>query len=242
MLRTLALAGALAAMAVAAPALAHDHRPERPGKISVTGTGDVSVAPDMATLGIGVVTRAGTAAEAVAANNEAARELIDAIKAQGVAPEHIRTATFSVSPVYDHSDRQRPDGPEIVAYEATNRVIAEVHELDRLGALLDAAVKGGANRVDGLSFGLDNPDAAADEARARAVEDARHKAETMAEAAGVRLGRVLSISEGGSGQPVPMYARSNALASAEASVPIETGQTTIAASVNIEWEIEQRGR
>ncbi|HET7410680.1 MAG TPA: SIMPL domain-containing protein [Paracoccaceae bacterium] len=235
MIRTLAFAGALAALSLATPALAHD---EPPPTISVSGTGQVSVAPDMATLRIGVETRAESAAEAVAGNSEAAQRIIDTLKEAGLAAENIQTANFSVSPVYEQSDQQRREGPQIVGYEARNQVVAEVTDLDGLGALLDAAVTSGANRIDGLSFGLQDDTAVTDEARAMAVRDARRKAEIYAGAAGVTLGDVLSISESGGG-PVPMYDRRFAMAAEAASVPIERGETTVTANVQMVWEIEQ---
>jgi uncharacterized protein YggE len=237
MIRNLARAAALALPAfLSGPALAQEIQPPTlPPTLNVTGTGEVSVAPDMATLRIGVETRGDSAAAAVAANNEAAQAVIAAIKGNGVADKDIQTSNFSVSPVYDETSYQRPGGPRIIGYQATNQVAARVRDLDRLPGLLDATVGSGANRIDGLEFGLADDTAAADEARRLAVEDARRKAEVYAEAAGVRLGPVRSIGEGGGG-PIPYYDRAMR-AEAAAAVPIERGQTTVAASVHIVWEI-----
>jgi uncharacterized protein YggE len=231
MIRKLALAAALALPAsLSAPA-----QEIQPPTLGVTGTGEVSVAPDMATLSIGVETRGDSAAAAVAANNEAAQAVIATIKENGVADEDIQTANFSVSPVYDETSYQRPGGPRIIGYQATNQVMARMRDLDRLPALLDATVGSGANRIDGLAFGLADDTATADEARRLAVEDARRKAEVYAGAAGVRLGAIRSIGEGGGG-PIPYYDRATR-AEAAASVPIERGQTTVTASVHVVWEI-----
>ena len=236
MLRTLAIA---AALAMAAPAIAHDQPHEQPATISVGGTGKVSVAPDMATLSIGVETRADTATGAVAGNNQAAQRIIASLKENGVGPEDIQTANFSVSPVYDEASFQRREGPRIIGYQATNQVVTEIHDLDRLGALLDATVSSGANRIDGLSFGLNDDTEVADKARAEAVSDARRKAEVLAEAAGVALGDILTISESGGG-PIPFYDMRVSAAAPEAmSVPIERGQATVTANVQIVWKIEQ---
>ena len=233
MIRNLALAAALALpVSLPAPAPAQD---DQPPTLGVTGTGEVSVAPDMATLRIGVETRDDSAAAAVAANSEAAQAIIATVKENGVAAEDIQTANFSVSPVYDETSYQSPTGPRVIGYQATNQVVARVRDLDRLPVLLDATVQSGANRIDGLEFGLADDAATTDEARRLAVEDARRKAGVYAEAAGVRLGAIRSISEGGGG-PIPYYDRAMR-AEAAASVPIERGQTTVRASVHIVWEI-----
>lgn len=239
MLKNLAIGSALIAMLpFTAPALAQDPgNAEAPASISVSGTGEASATPDMATLRIGVESRGETAADAVAENSKAAQAIVDSLKDGGVASERLQTSNFSVSPVYNNQ-RDQDEGPRITGYEARNQVIAEIHDLDNLGALLDAAVESGANQVDGLSFGLRDPSEANDKARARAVEDAKHKAETLAEAAGVTLGDVLSIAENGGG-PIPMQARQFAVAAEASSVPIERGQTTVRADIQILWEIRQ---
>ncbi len=234
MTRSLAFAAGLAAMlATAAPALAQEASAPT---LAVSGTGEVSVAPDMATLRIGVESRADTAAAAVSANNEAAQAVIATIKEQGVAPEDIQTANFTVSPVYDQQSFQRPEGPQVIGYQATNQVVAQLRDLDTLPALLDATVGSGANRIDGLAFGLADNTAVTDQARRLAVQDARRKAELYAEAAGVKLGPIRSIGETGGG-PLPIYDRAMR-AEAASSVPIERGQTTVTATVQMAWEIK----
>jgi uncharacterized protein YggE len=233
MIRELAFIAALGlTAALAAPALAQQVQPPT---LAVSGTGEVSVAPDMATLRIGVETRADAAAAAVAANNEAAQAVIATIKEHGVAPEDIQTANFSVSPVFDQASFQRPEGPRIIGYQAMNQVVARVRDLDRLAALLDATVGSGANRIDGLEFGLADDTPVTDQARRLAVADARRKAELYAEAAGVKLGAIRSIGETGGG-PLPIFDRAMR-AEAAAAVPIERGQTSVSATVQIVWEI-----
>lgn len=242
MLKHLAIGGAMIALLpFAAVALAQDAGDARaPASITVNGMGEASATPDMATLQIGVQSRGNTAAAAVAENNKAAQEVVDKLKEGGIPAERLQTSNFSVSPVYSNQRDPNNEGPHIIGYEARNQVIAEIHDLDNLGKLLDAAVESGANQIDGLSFGLNDPAEANDKARAGAVEDARQKAEILAEAAGVRLGDVLSIIENGGG-PIPMQARQFAIAADSASVPIERGQTTVRANVQISWEIEQGG-
>ncbi len=240
MLRTLVFT---AALALAAPALAQSpemqhNRP--PATLSVSGSGHVSVAPDMATMRIGVETRADTAAAAVAANNASAERIIDTLKQNGIEAKDIQTSNFSVSPVYDETTFQRREGPKIVGYQATNQVVARIHDLDGMGTVLDATVGSGANRIDGLEFGLEDDTEVADQARAKAVEDALRKARVYAQAAGVQLGDIQSINESGGGGPVPMYAM--AARAESAPVPIERGQTTVSANVQIVWEIHPAGQ
>lgn len=238
MLRSLFFA---AALALAAPAMAQapDAAPASPpATLSVSGTGEVSVPPDMATLMIGVESRADTAAAAVSDNNQAAQRIIQTLKDAGIEGKDIQTANFSVSPVYDQESYQRPDGPRVIGYQATNQVVARIRDLDGLGGVLDAAVGSGANRIDGLVFGIEHDEEARDQARRRAIEDARRKAELYAEAAGVRLARIQSIREGGSSGPIPMYDMRAAAAPETMSVPIERGQTTLQADVQLIWEIE----
>ncbi len=240
MIRILAIAGALALAAGIIPhqGLAQDATAETPPTLGVSGTGRVSVAPDMATLRVGVETQEETAAAALAANNEAAQAVIDTLKQQGVAEANIQTANFSVFPVYEEAARiePRPEGPRVVGYRVTNQVVARIRDLDGLGALLDATVSEGANRIDSLEFGLEDDAEPADEARRLAVQDARRKAEVYAEAAGVALDRIRSIQEGGGG-PVPMHDMAFRAEAAAMSVPVAPGETTVAVSVQMVWEI-----
>lgn len=245
MLRILAVT---AALALAVPAFAQESRPampqeREPATLSVSGTGEVFVAPDMATLLIGVESRADSASAAVADNNQAAQRIIATLKEAGIEAKDIQTANFSVSPVYDETSYQRREGPRIIGYQATNQVVARIHDLDGLGEVLDATVGSGANRIDGLNFGVDDDEEVRDEARKRAIEDARRKADTLAEAAGVKLGAIRSISEGGFSGPIPMYdMRASAAAPEAMAVPIERGQTMLSAQVQVVWEIQPDGQ
>ena len=235
MIRILAL---IAALTLAVPAAAQESEPEdAPATLTVTGTGKVSVAPDMATLRVGVETQAETAAAALSANSEVAQQVIDTLKRQGVADKDVQTANFSVYPVYQDTNRVQPmpEGPRVIGYRVTNQVVAKIRDLAGLGALLDATVSQGANRIDGLEFGLEDDGAPADEARRQAVEDARRKAETYAAAAGVALDRIRSIREGAGG-PIPM--RDMAMrAEAAMAVPIAPGETIATETVEVVWEI-----
>ncbi|HUF86404.1 MAG TPA: SIMPL domain-containing protein [Thermohalobaculum sp.] len=224
----LALAVALAATG---PALAQTET----ATLTVTGEGQLRAAPDIATIRAGVETEGRTAAEALAANNARAGRMIETLKAAGVAAGDIQTGRLSVEPYYADMQRTRPgEPPEIVGYRVVNEVGVTVRDLDALGGLLDQVVRAGANRINAIGFGIAEDTAQADEARRRAVADARRRAEVLAEAAGVRLARVISISEGGGVvRPMPgVMMRAEAM-----DVPIERGEVEIAARVTLVWEI-----
>ncbi len=205
------------------------------GQITVSATGESYRIPDTATVSAGVVTQAMSASEAMAANarkmNAAYNELLRA----GIAQRNIQTSQLSLQPRYDYSDRQ---APKITGYEARNTVTAKSENLDTVGAMLDALVRAGANNINGVQFSIKNPDAAKSEARAAAIQTARRQAEEMAGAAGVRLGRIVNLSEsGGYNQPGPVMlaARSEAIA----STPIAAGEQALSVTVNITYEIVQ---
>jgi uncharacterized protein len=201
-------------------------------RITVSGEGRVEAAPDMATLSLGVTTQADTAAAALAANSQQLAVVLDRLRAAGIAARDLQTSGLSMQPNWDYSNNA---APRITGYVASNMLTVRVRALDTLGTVLDSAVRDGANTFNGLGFALADPAAALDEARRRAVADARHKAELLAEAAGVTLGPVVSISEGGGGgQPAPMY-RSAAMA-AEA-VPVAEGEVLLSAQVSIVYAI-----
>lgn len=243
-LRASLVAGGLALVALMAlPARADDNSPrQRPATISLTGTGEIAVAPDEAIISSGVITEATTAREALDANNGAIARVIAAIKEAGIEARDIQTAGVSVTPRYRYprnDGREDSETPRIIGYTVSNTVSVRVRDLARLGQVMDQVVTVGANRIDGISFVVSDADARLDEARGAAVRDARRKAEIYAEAAGVKLGRLVSISEGGGFVPPQpkaemMMARADAM-----SVPVEIGEERLRVQVNITWELEQ---
>ena len=233
--RTLALAAGLAAAAAlqvgaAAPALAKD----KPGRITITGEGRADVAPDLASITLGVATQAETAAAALSANAQQLSKVLDRLKAQGIAERDLQTSGLNLGPRQEYAEGQPP---KVVGYDASNMLTVRVRDLSKLGGILDAAVGDGANTFNGLAFALADPGPALDEARGKAVADARRKAEQIASAAGVKLGRILEVREGGQApEPRPVFAR--AMAAMEAS-PIEGGEVSYSVSVTIAWEIAE---
>lgn len=206
---------------------------EEVAAITVTGHGTASGRPDIATLRIGVETRADSAAEALAENSEAAGRLIAALRASGVPERLIQTQGFAVHPVYGSKSSY---GREADGFQVSNNVVARIEDLGGLGALLDRVVQDGANRIDQLAFGIADPAPLEAEARRAAVAEARLAAETIAEAAGLALGPIREIRAGGGGRPMPQAAARFAAESSSA-VPIQGGELALQAEVTVVWEL-----
>ena len=209
-----------------------------PATIAVTGEGKVEMAPDMATLSLGVMSQADTAAAALKANSDGLSGALDLLKAARIEGRDIQTSGLSLHPIVDYSSSGRE--PQVRGYTASNMLTVRLRDLSVLGQTLDAVVTEGANTLNGLSFGLQNPDEATDEARRRAVADATHKAALYAEAAGVTLGRIVTISEQGNyGGPQPMMMAEARLAKDAGSVPVASGEISIGATISVVYEIAQ---
>jgi uncharacterized protein YggE len=208
----------------------------RTSTVTVAGTGTVSAAPDMAEITTGVVTQAPTAAQALAANSQVMERLLQALGALGVAARDIQTTNISVSPLR----RQGRDGqpPEITGYEVTNQVRVKVRDLSRLGRVLDQQVGQGANLVYGIQFGRQEPEPLRDEARKRAMADARRKAELYAAAVALEVGRVVTVQEAGAATPRPEMAPRMTMS---AAVPVAPGEQEIQASVIVTFTLEPSG-
>ncbi len=201
-------------------------------QVTVVGEGKSETAPDMATISLGVLSQGKTAAEVMRQNNAAVANVLEEIRSGGVAARDMQTSGLSLSPVWDN--RSSISGEErIKGFQASNMVTVRVRDLDRLGEILDRVVGAGANRFNGLQFGVQKIQPLADAARQAAVKDAMRKAELYAQAAGVRLGRVLTISENGGGaMPRPEMMRS-AAAMDGMSVPLAEGEVSVRASVTM---------
>ncbi len=205
--------------------------------ITVSGEGVVQGTPDMAILSIGVTTEAASAVQAMTENTKALSGVLDRLKSGGIEARDLQTSNLSLNPNWTGYDTASGGQPKIAGYTATNQLTVRIRALETLGGVLDAAITDGANTLNGLSFAMSDPRPATDAARVRAIEDARAKASLLVEAAGAKLGRIVSISEGGNSvpQPGPMFR-----ASAEAMpVPVEGGEISASASVTVVFEIVQ---
>lgn len=205
-----------------------------PPMISVTGEATVSAVPDLALVDSGVISEAKTAREASEANNAAMSKVLLALKGAGIAEKDIQTSRLSLQ---SQSAPNRTSGlASIVGYSASNRVTVRVRDVTRLAGLIDAMVSAGANDIGGIGFMVSNASKFLDEARERAVADARRKAEIYAKAAGVILGAPLGISEEGAAAPVTY--RKMAVGIAAATAPVAQGEETLQVTVSISWAIK----
>ncbi len=232
----LALAAALAALPLPAVAqVAAQPAVMIDGTIlDVAATGRTSRVPDVATIRSGVVTQGATAAAALADNARRMDGVLAALKAAGVAPRDIQTATISLQPQYRYAQNQ---APVVTGYQASNSVAVRFREIARSGTILDTLVRQGANQIDGPNLTIERPDTAEDEARVDAVAKARARAEIYARAAGLRVTRIVSISETGGYQPAPPMPMLMAKASrAEAAdTAIAAGEQDVTVSLNVRF-------
>ena len=222
-------------------ASAHD---KRAAEFSILGTGTIVTEPDVAFISTGIVSEGETAEEALAQNSNSMANVFKVLEDAGIERKHIQTSNFSVQPRYVHhrpkqGEEQRP--PRIVGYTVNNTVTVKIVELDNTGKVISEVVKFGSNSLGNIRFDVSNRQELMDEARVKAVEDAKRKAEIYTKAAGVSLGKVLAISEGSAGQrPRRFKAAARSLAVAEAApAPVSGGEASISVRVNMTWELEQ---
>ncbi len=240
---------ALAALAVPAMTSAHEAGPApsmAAGStlLTVSAEGRSERKPDLALFTAGVTSSGKTAGEALTANSADMARVIAALKRAGIADRDIQTSNLSLNPVYADMSNQRAVDPleqhvaPIIGYQVYNQVTVKQRKLDRMGSTIDALVAAGANQVNGPSFQMEDPDAAADEARADAIKKAIARAQIYARASGLRVVRVLTITEGGgySPQPPVMYARA-AMADMAAPTPVAAGEVQSGASVTVTFEL-----
>ena len=204
--------------------------------LSVSAQAEAKRVPDVATISAGVVTQAADANAAMRANAVQMDKVMAAIKAAGIAEKDIQTSGISVSPQYKYTDNQPPT---ITGYQASNTVSIKVRKIDKIGEVLDALVASGANQVNGPSFEIDQPEAVYDEARRAALEKAQQRAQMYAKSLGMKVRRIVSISEGGGFQPprpMMMAKASFDRAGAESS-PVSPGETTLTANLDVVFEL-----
>ena len=231
------LATLLAAFAMtAAPATAlAQAAPASDGTLlSVSSRAEARKAPDIATFSAGVVTQAADGNAAMRQNAEQMNRVLAAIKAAGVADKDVQTSGISLNPQYRYEENQPP---RITGYQASNTVNVKLREVAKMGKVLDALVASGANQVNGPSFGIDDPEPLYDRARLDALKAARARAETYAGALGVRVRRIVSISEGGAAMPSPMPRMAMMKAEAYDSTPVAAGESSVSVNLDVVFEL-----
>lgn len=169
-------------------------------RLDVNATGEVSRVPDLAVISAGVVTRAATATAALRENSERMDRVLAALKSAGIADRDIQTSSINLNPEYRYEENQ---APRLVGYTASNQVTIRFRDIRNSGKVLDALVSQGANQISGPNMTIEHPEAALDEARAKAVAAGRARADLYARTLGMRVVRVVSVSESSGSYPVP---------------------------------------
>jgi uncharacterized protein YggE len=230
-----ALLSSLALVAAAASAQLPPPPPLVAGtRLDLVVEGSSTRVPDVAEIGAGVVTQAADASAAMAENARRMTAVIAALKSAGVAERDIRTSSLNLNPQYRY-ENDKP--PVLTGYQANNRVSVRFRDLARVGRIVDALVAQGANQIDGPNLMVDQPDAALDEARNRAIAKARARATLYANAAGLHVKRIISISESQAGvirPPMPMMMR----AEAKADTSVAAGEQELNVTLNVTFELE----
>jgi uncharacterized protein YggE len=202
--------------------------------LSISAEAQARRTPDVATISAGVVTQSTDANGAMRANATQMDKVMAAIRAAGVAERDIQTSGVNLNPQYKYVENQNPT---IIGYQAGNNVNLKIRDIGKLGKVLDALVASGANQINGPTFEVDQPEPAYDEARRAALDKAQVRAQMYAKALGMRVRRIVSISEGGSFRPpgpVPMMAMR---AKAESDTAISPGETTLGANLDVVFEL-----
>ncbi len=197
--------------------------------VRVSGEGEVSVAPNVAKVSFAVVTEDSSTEDALNENNTRAEELINYLKNEGIEDNNIRTKGFTVRPLYEQIEDRRT----LYGYRVTNSVETYIEDMERVSSLIDGAVRAGANEVNSVQFLVEEEEEYKNEARKKAIEDAKRKAQETSSALGVKVGRVISFSEERD-YYAPIQERMDAV---EGQVPIEPGESDITVNVTVEYEI-----
>ncbi len=211
--------------------------------IQVSAEARVDRAPDIAFVTAGVTEERATAKEAMAAQSAAMNGVFDALRAAGIADRDMQTSGLSLQPRYDYVETADREGvkrgeQKLAGYVASNQVTVRVRDLARLGDTLDSLVSSGGNTLSGVNFAIDDDKEVRNEARAQAMKDAIAKAELYASAAGLRVARIVTISEGYeySPQPMPM-ARMSMASDMMESTPVAGGEVGVTANVSVLFEL-----
>ena len=231
-MNTKKLAAALAAALTASSALAQ----QAPTTLTLSATSEVQAAPDIAAIGAGVVTQAPEAQAALSANSEKMTRVVAALKKAGIADRDIQTTGLNLQPQFRFEQNQPPI---LTGFQASNRVQVTLRDVKGAGKVIDTLVKEGANQIDGPDFRVAAPEPLLDKARAEAVARARARAELYAQAAGLRVVRITSISEGFEQRP-PMPMPRMVAAEAAAAPPVSPGEVGLSATVSMAFELAPR--
>jgi uncharacterized protein YggE len=241
----LSIALALCTAVFALPARGAVER-EEPRTISVNGNSEVRADPDRAHATFGIQAQASTAQEAQAQANRVIQRVMESLRRLNIPPRNIQTSGLTLQPVFEPrppTPREEVRAPRIVAYIASNVLTVLVERVDQVGGVIDAAMAGGANTIQGVRFSLADDQPQRTEALRAAGLEARQKAEAIAAALGVRLGPLRTANEGNV-QVIPVFASARGrfaeAAAPDAGTPVAGGQVTIQASISVVYDIATR--
>jgi uncharacterized protein YggE len=203
--------------------------------LNISAQGEAKRVPDIATMSTGVVTRAPDANAAMRANAEQMAKVVAAIKAAGIADKDVQTSGINLNPSYQYRENQPPT---ITGYEASNTVSIVVRDIAKLGKILDTLASVGANQINGPSFDVDKKDEALDEARRKAVASAQARADMYAKTLGMKVRRIVSISESGRfAPPMPMVRGMMAMKAESADTSVSPGENTLSINLDVVFEL-----
>jgi uncharacterized protein len=204
-------------------------------RLDISATGEVSRVPDLAIITAGVVAKAPTASAALQESASRMQRVVAALKRAGIADRDIQTSNVNLNPEYRYPENQ---SPQLTGYTASNNVTVRFRDVRTSGRILDALVGEGANQISGPNLTIDNTDAALDEARAKAIAVGRERAQAYARSLGMRVVRLVALSETGGNsivQPLPMYARAEV---AMAKTQIEPGEQKLQITLAMTFELQ----
>ena len=206
-------------------------------RLDITARGEVRRVPDVAVISAGVVTQSANAGAAMQENATRMARVMAALRKAGVAEKDISTTAISLSPQYRYAENQPP---VITGYQASNQVTVRFRDIGKSGMILDALVKEGSNQINGPSLVIDKPEAAQDEARVAAVKAAKARADLYAAATGMKVKRIVSISESEdvSGRPMPMMMARGMASDAMAKTEIAPGEQEVAVNLSVVFELQ----
>jgi len=203
-------------------------------RLDVVATGEVTRAPDIVRISAGVVSQAATASGAIRENSARMARVRAALRQAGIADRDIQTSNISLQPDYRYAENQPP---QLTGYRASNEVNVRFRDIANSGAILDALVAEGANQINGPMLAIERPEAALDEARTRALAAARARAELYARSLGMRVVRIVAVSEAGA-MPVPPMPMMRLQAADAANAQIDPGEQVLSASLTVTFELQ----
>lgn len=229
-------AAALCAVPAAAQSTGQVNQTIAGTRLDLSVSGEVTGVPDLANISAGVVTRSATAAAALQDNAARMDRVIAALKRAGIADRDIQTSSISLNAEYRYPENQ---SPQLTGYTASNQVTVRFHEIRNSGKVLDVLVAEGANQISGPNMIVEHPEQALDEARAQAVAAGRARADLYARSLGMRVARVVSISESGGYYAPPPAPPAPMMAAAERSyTKIEPGEQKLQVTLSMVFELQ----